>query len=84
MAQQNELKYIPPEKAVSRIHEVINQKTTTKQLDISADSLIVREAKEVPNLATHSAMQVNEALTRRGIGLLFADLIEYNKVRKIP
>ena len=50
-----------------------------KQLDISADSLIVREAKEVPDLATHSAMQVKQALTRRGIGLLFADLIEYNK-----
>ena len=79
MAQQNDLKYIPPEKAVSRIHEVINQKTAAKQLDISADSLIVREAKEVPDLATHSAMQVKQALTRRGIGLLFADLIEYNK-----
>ena len=50
-----------------------------RQPSSSADSLVVREAKEVPDLATHSATQVNEALTRRGIGLLFADLIEYNK-----
>ena len=82
MYQLNELKYIPPEKAVSRIHEVMHQKSPTKQLDIASDSLVLKESKEVPDLAAQSAMQVSDAFVRRGIALLFADLIDFPKYQK--
>ena len=77
--QQNEVKYFPPEKCVSRVHEIMNQKTPTKQLDIAADALIIKEHKEVPDAIAHSAMQIHEAFVRRGIALLCADIIDPGK-----
>ena len=77
--QQNEVKYFPPEKCVSRVHEIMNQKTPTKQLDIAADALIIKEHKEVPDAIAHSAMQIHEAFVRSGIALLCADIIDPGK-----
>ena len=77
MMQLNEIKYIPPEKCISRTHEVLNQKSPTKQLDISAESLIVKEKQETPDMTVTSALQVQEAFQRRGIALVFADLITH-------
>ena len=78
MQQANELRYIPPEKAVSRTHEVLHQKNPSKQLEISSDVLAIREHREVPDAVTTSALQVQEAMVRRGLGLVFADLIEHS------
>lgn len=78
MAQANECRYLAPEQCVSRTHEVLHHRSPSKQLDISAASLIVKETKEVPDMAATSALQVQEALTRRGLGLTFADLVSYN------
>ena len=77
MMQLNEIKYIPPEKCISRTHEVLNQKSATKQLDISAESLIVKEKHDTPDMTVTSALQVQEAFQRRGIALVFADLITH-------
>eukprot|EP00435_Cladocopium_sp_Y103_P009876 s4862_g2.t1 len=55
----------------------MNQKSTAKQLDVSADHLIVKEKTEVPEQTVTSALQVQEALQRRGIALVFADLIRH-------
>ena len=77
--QHNEVRYIPPEKCVSRVHEIMNQTTPTKQLDIPSDTLIVKEHKEVPDAVAHSAMQIHEAFVRRGIALLCADVIDHGK-----
>ena len=77
--QHNEIKYIPPEKCVSRVHEIMNQKTPTKQLDIASDTLIIKEHKEVPDAIAHSAMQIHEAFVRRGVALLCADVIDHGK-----
>ena len=77
--QHNEVRYIPPEKCVSRVHEIMNQKTPTKQLDIASDTLIIKEHKEVPDAIAHSAMQIHEAFVRRGIALLCADVIDHGK-----
>ena len=77
MMQLNEIKYIPPEKCISRTHEVMNQKSPTKQLDISAENLIVKEKQDTPDMTVTSALQVQEALQRRGIALVFADLITH-------
>ena len=75
MYQQNEIRYIPPEKAVSRTHEVLTQKSPSKMLDISSENLIVKEKTEVQDMVVSSALQVQEALQRRGLALVFADLI---------
>lgn len=75
MHQLNELRYIPPEKCTSRTHEVIHHKTPSKQLDISADTLIIKEHKDTPDMVASSALQVQEALVRRGLALVFADLV---------
>ncbi|CAL1145278.1 unnamed protein product [Cladocopium goreaui] len=77
MMQLNEIKYIPPEKCISRTHEVLNQKTPTKQLDILAENLIVKEKQDTPDMTVTSALQVQEAFQRRGIALVFADLITH-------
>ncbi|CAL1162093.1 unnamed protein product [Cladocopium goreaui] len=60
-----------------RTHEVLNQKSATKQLDISAKSLIVKEKQDTPDMTVTSALQVQEAFQRRGIALVFADLITH-------
>ena len=77
MHQLNEVRYLAPEKCVSRTHEVLHQKQPTKQIDISADSLVVKEARDVPDSSVQSALQVQEALLRRGIALAFAGLVTH-------
>lgn len=79
MRQLNELRYIPPERCTSRTHEVIHHKTPAKQLDISADTLIIKEHKDTPDMVASSALQVQEAFTRRGLALVFADLVEHEQ-----
>ena len=74
MLQLNEIRYIPPERCVSRTYEVLNQKSPSKQIDIAAESLVVKEKTEVPDMVATSALQVQEALQRRGIALVFATL----------
>eukprot|EP00435_Cladocopium_sp_Y103_P059712 s605_g21.t1 len=73
----NELKYLAPERCISRNHEITHQKSPAKQVEIESDRLIVKEKSEVPDEAAHSALQVKEALERRGIGLVFADVVTY-------
>lgn len=60
----------------------MNQKNPTKQLDIAADTLVIKEPKEVPDAVAHSAMQVHEAFVRRGIALLCADVVRHDKYTK--
>ena len=79
MATKNEIAYIAPEKSVSRTHEVLRQKAPLKQVEVSAEALIVKENSSVPDGPVQSALQVQEAMQRRGIGLVFADLIEHDK-----
>ena len=82
MQYTNEIKYLAPERCVSRMHEVTHQKSPTKQVEIDADKLIVKDKNEIPDEAAHSALQVKEALERRGIFLVFADLVTYTSYSK--
>jgi hypothetical protein len=77
MYQQNEVRYIPPEKSVSRTHEVLTQKSPSKMLDVSSESLIIKERAEVQDMVVSSALQVQESLQRRGLALVFADLVQH-------
>ena len=86
MATRNEIAYIAPEKAVSRTHEVLHQKAPLKQVEVSAEALIVKENSSVPDGPVQSALQVQEALQRRGIGLVFADtqLLLFSHLHREP
>lgn len=79
MASKNEIAYLAPEKCVSRTHEVLHQKTPSKQVEVSAEALIVKEHSSVPDGPVQSALQVQEAFQRRGIGLVFADLVDHER-----
>ena len=52
------------EKCISRTHEVLNQKSPTKQLDISAENLVVKEKQDTPDMTVTSALQLQEAFQR--------------------
>ena len=78
MWQLNEIRYIPPEKCVSRSHEILNHKTPTRQIDVAAESLVIKEKPDVPEMSVTSALQVQEALQRKGIALVFAELVQHD------
>ena len=82
MFHLNEIRYVPPEKCVSRLHEVTHAKQPSKQTELEADKLVIKEKQEVPAETASSALQVKEALDRRGIGLVFADLISHTSYTK--
>ena len=77
MAHLNELKYLAPERCVSRLHEVTNAKTPSRQIEIESDKLVLKE-QDIPSENAHSGLQVKEALERRGLGLVFADIISHS------
>ena len=78
MYHANEVKYLAPERCISRLHEVTHCKQPTRQLEIEADKLVVREKDSELHETAHSALQVKSALERRGISLYFADLVTHS------
>ena len=80
VTQQREdvLRYVPPEQCTSRTHEIMNVSAKPqKVLDIQASTLVVTERLEGSEVPATSALQVQEALTRRGIAMEFAGMISY-------
>ena len=70
------LRYIPPEQCTSRTHEILNVSSKPqKVLDIQSSTLVVTERNESPDVPATSALQVQEALLRRGIGMEYAGMI---------
>ena len=57
-----QLKYLPPDKCVSRLHEVTRAKESARQIELEQTRLVIREAQESPNMPASSALQVLEAL----------------------
>ena len=77
MVATNEIRYIPPERCVARSHEILHYKTPTKQLELASDNLVIKEQQQVPDMTATSALQVQEALVRRGLAMTFADMVTY-------
>lgn len=82
MAAADEPRYIPPERCVSRVHEVAHYKQPSKQVELEAEKLVIKEKHNVPDEQAHSALQVKEALQRRGVGLVFAEIVTYASYSK--
>ena len=79
MAAINEVRYIAPERCVSRSHEILHYKNPAKQLELASENLVIKEQQTVPDMTATSALQVQEALIRRGLGFAFADIVTYQE-----
>ena len=77
MHEKNQISYIPPEKCVSRLHELTSAKQPDKILEVESSKLIVKERAGDLEIVAHSALQVQEALRRRGLALDFADICSF-------
>ena len=75
MYHANEVKYLAPERCISRLHEVTHQKQPTRQLELEADKLVVKQKDDELHESAHSALK--SALERRGVALYFADMITH-------
>ena len=73
----NQLVYIPPEKSVSRLFEVAQAKSSTKQVEIEASRLVIKDAAEPLEAPVNGSMAVYDALRRRGLALCFANLVSW-------
>ena len=73
----NQIVYLAPEKCVSRLFEVAQAKPTTKQIDVEASKLVIKESSDPVESPTHGAMAVFDAFRRRGLALCFANLIHW-------
>ena len=69
MHQINEVRYIAPERCVSRSHEVLTSKTPSKQPDISAESL-VKLFKKKRMCQTWQPLQPCRCMRRSNVGTL--------------
>ena len=83
MAAINEVRYLAPERCVSRSHEILHYKNPSKQLELSSENLVIKEHQSVPDMTATSALQVQEAMIRRGLGMAFADIVDIPGVLKI-
>ena len=71
-----QLKYLPPDKCISRLREVTHAKERFRQ---EQTRLVIREAQESPNMPASSALQILEALRRRGLAYVFAQAVTWTE-----
>ena len=74
-----QLKYLPPDKCISRLHEVTHAKESARQIELEQTRLVIREAQESPNMPASSAFQVLEALQWRGLAYVFAQAVTWTE-----
>ena len=74
----NQLVYIPPEKSVSRLFEVAQAKPSTKQVEIEASKLVIKDSSDPLEAPVNGSMAVFDAFRRRGLALCFANLVHWS------
>ena len=74
-----QLKYLSPEKCVSRMHEVTFAKNPNKQISLDQNRLIVQDETDELTVPAPSALQAMEALKRRGIAYVFAQAVSWTE-----
>ena len=74
-----QLKYMPPEKCVSRMHEVTLAKNPHKQISLDQNRLVVQDETDELTVPAPSALQAMEALKRRGIAYVFAQAVSWSE-----
>ena len=79
MEREGQLRYLPPEKCQTRMHEIQEGRITpsARIVEIEAGKLALKEERDLPEASCGSALLVQEALRRRGIALQFAGVCTY-------
>ena len=77
LERDNQLRYLSPESCTSRIWEITRGKPEKKYLDFESNKLLVKGHAEVPDSYPHSALQLQEALLRRGLAFAFAQIATF-------
>ena len=75
--QANQLQYIKPEKCTSRMHEITTGRPSTKELQLEANKLVVREHVEVSEMTIHNSLLLQEAFKRRGLAYVFSNSVSH-------
>ena len=75
--RDNILKYIPPEKATSRTHELTNPKPTHQALQVEAAKIVLKSDNDEIEYQPVNALQTMEAFRRRGVAMVFAQMVSY-------
>ena len=79
MHERNQITYIGPEKCVSRLHELTASKHPERLVEVESSKLIIKEKSESLEIVAQTALQVQEALRRRGLALEFAGVMNFSQ-----
>ena len=82
LERDNQLRYLSPESCTSRIWEITHGKPEKKYLEFESNKLLVKGHAEVPDSHPHSALQLQEALLRRGIAFAFAQIVSFSAYQR--
>ena len=74
-----QLKYLSPDRC---LHEVTHAKATSRQVEIDQSRLVIKEAQDELSMPASSALQVQEALRRRGLAYTFAQAVNWSAYDK--
>lgn len=74
--EANTVKYIAPEKCVSRSYELVHSKPG-KELSLEHGSIAIKDKDSKLVISTDTEMQLHQAFVRRGIALEFAQVLSF-------
>ena len=77
-----QLKYLAPERCISRLHEVTHAKQPTKQVSLEQNRLVIQEESADLSMPAASALQALEALRRRGLAYVFSQSVSWGPYDK--
>ena len=82
LERDNKLRFLAPETCASRSWEITHGKPERPVLAFESNKLMVKPHSEVPECHPGSALQLQEALLRRGVALAFAQLVAFPAYQK--
>ena len=82
LERDNQLRFLAPETCTSRSWEITHGKPERPVLTFESNKLLVKPHSEVPECHPGSALQLQEALLRRGVALAFAQLVTFPAYQK--
>ena len=82
LERDNQLRFLAPEICTSRTWEITHGKPERPVLTFESNKLMVKPHSDVPECHPGSALQLQEALLRRGVALAFAQLVTFPAYQK--
>ena len=83
MMEADSLKYLPPNKCITRLSEITSAKPPKElKLDSNASGIVVREGSSEQTCATTTELDIYEAMTRRSLAFDAVGLVQYEVFQK--